>query len=164
MCIIRRIYREVFIFQIICKKSIKRLTIICAGSTIKEIEESILKKGAEHMLENTMILLTVMLLLILTVGFVWYMRGRVDSRDYVFHKIWYLFRYAALKPEIGAGYGIMALESFGKNRRKEEGSRYPVVDVRQNRLQMKEWKLKEMREEHFSTGQKKELYNLKILK
>ena len=47
-----------------------------------------------------------------------------------------------LKPEIGAGYGIMALESFGKNRRKEEGSRYPVVDVRQNRLQMKEWKLK----------------------
>ena len=58
----------------------------------------------------------------------------------------------------------MALESFGKNRRKEEGSRYPVVDVRQNRLQMKEWKLKEMREEHFSTGQKKELYNLKILK
>ena len=108
------------------------MTIICAGSTIKEIEESILKKGAEHMLENTMILLTVMLLLILTVGFVWYMRGRVDSRDYVFHKIWYLFRYAALKPEIGAGYGIMALESFGKNRRKEEGSRYPVVDVRQN--------------------------------
>ena len=85
---IRRIYGEVFIFQIICKKSIKRLTIICTGSTIKEIEESILKKGAEHMLENTMILLTVMLLLILTVGFVWYMRERVDSRDYVFHKIW----------------------------------------------------------------------------
>ncbi len=67
---IRRIYGEVFMFQIICKKNIKRLTIICVGSTIKEIEESILKKGAEHMLENTMILLTVMLLLILTVGFV----------------------------------------------------------------------------------------------
>ena len=64
-------------------------------------------------------------------------------------------RYAALKPEIRRIW-IMALESFGKNRRREEDSRYPVVDVRQNRLQMKEWKLKgDEREEHFSTGQKK---------
>lgn len=140
------------------------MTVRIISSTIKEIEESIFMKGAEHMLENTMILLTVMLLLILTVGFVWYMRGRVDSRDYVFHKIWYLFRYADLKLEIGAGYGIMALESFRKNKQKEEGFRYPVVDVRQNRLRMKEWKLKEMKEDHFSTGQKKEFYNLKILK
>lgn len=151
-------------FQTNMRKFIKRLTIRIISSTIKEIEESIFMKGAEHMLENTMILLTVMLLLILTVGFVWYMRGRVDSRDYVFHKIWYLFRYADLKLEIGAGYGIMALESFRKNKQKEEGFRYPVVDVRQNRLRMKEWKLKEMKEDHFSTGQKKEFYNLKILK
>lgn len=140
------------------------MTIQNERSNIKEIEESIFTKGAEHMLENTIFLLTVMLLLILTVGFIWYMRGKVDSRDYVFHKIWYLFRYAALKLEIGAGYGIMAMESLGKNRKKEEGVRCPVVDVRKNRIQMKEWKLKEMKEEHFSAAQQKELYNLKILK
>ncbi len=88
----------------------------------------------------------------------------MDSKDYIFHKIWYLFRYVALKLEVGAGYGIMAMESFGKNRKKEEGSRYQVVNVRKNRIRMKEWKLKEMKEEHFSTAQQKELYNLKILK
>ena len=42
------------------------------------------------MLENNFLFLTIALLIILTAVFVGYMRGRVDSRDYVFHKLRYL--------------------------------------------------------------------------
>lgn len=106
------------------------------------------------MLENTILFMTILLFVILTTGFVWYMRGRVDNRDYVFYKIRLLFRYAALKLEVGAGYGIMALESLKKNKQKEEGARHPIINMKENRLRMKEWKLKEIEEEHFSFKQK----------
>lgn len=106
------------------------------------------------MLENTILFMTILLFVMLTAGFIWYMRGRVDNRNYVFYKIGLLFRYVILKLEVGAGYGIMALESLKKNKQKEEGSRYPMVNMRENRIRVKEWKLKEMEAEHFSFKQK----------
>ena len=105
------------------------------------------------MLENTILFMTILLFVILTAGFVWYMRGRVDNRDYVFYKIGLLFRYVILKLEVGAGYGIIALESLKKNKQKEEGTRYPSVNMKEKRLRMKERKLKEIEEEHFSSKQ-----------
>lgn len=105
------------------------------------------QEGAEHMLENTFLIVTLIFLIALTVGFLWYMQGRVDRRDYIFYKIGLLFRYMVLKLEVGAGYGIVAMESFKKNKQKEEGAKYPVVDVKRNSLRVKEYKLREMEEQ-----------------
>lgn len=112
------------------------------------------KEGAEHMLENTFLIMTLIFLVALTAGFIWYMRGKFDNRDYIFYKIGLFFRYIALKLEVGVGYGIVAMESAKKNKQKEEGIHYPAVDVKRNSLRIKEYKLREM-EEHFTMKPKR---------
>lgn len=107
------------------------------------------KEGAEHMLENTFLIMTVIFLVALTVGFIWYMRGKVDNRDYVFYKIGLFLRYMTLKLEVGVGNGIASMESAKKNKQKEEGTHCPVVDMKHNSLRIKEYKLREM-EEHLA--------------
>lgn len=117
------------------------------------------------MLENTMLFMTIALLIILTTGFIRYMRGRVDNRDYVFHKIWYLFSYASLKTEILIGTGIAALEEKFHDEQKEKFGRYSLGNPRVTEIRKKEMKLREMKEMHGSGSmQKKDMFNLKILK
>lgn len=117
------------------------------------------------MLENTFLFMTIGLLIILTAVFVNYMRERVDNRDYVFHKIWYLVTYASLKSEILIGTGIAALESRFRMKQKECFGKYPFGNLRMNEIHKKELKLREMKEAYGSNEiPKKESFNLKILK
>ncbi len=117
------------------------------------------------MLENNFLFLTIALLIILTAVFVGYMRGRVDSRDYVFHKLRYLFTYASLKTEILIGTGIVAMESFFRNERKEVFGKCPLRDLRMKEVRRKEQRLREIKELHGTSGiRRKENINLKILR
>lgn len=155
------------IFQKIVNHSIKMIDYFLSPEYDKNKINFIssYRKEMRSMSEKLILFMTIVLLIILTAVFVDYMRGRVDSRDYIFHKIWYLFTYASLKTEILIGTGITALESLFRNERREEFSKYSLENPRVNEICKKKQKLREMKEVHGnSRTQKKELFNLKILR
>lgn len=116
------------------------------------------------MSENTFYVLMVLLaIVIISAGFVLYMRNRVDYEGTVFHKLWFLIRYAFLKFEIRIGYGIEAIEKAFSNKEKEEASGFRMETPRMTAIRGKEKRIRDMQERHLKQGKGKKDYNMKIL-
>lgn len=116
------------------------------------------------MSENTYTLLIVVVLL-LTMGYVLYLDYVADQEETVFQRIHRTLLYGWMKLQVGIGYGIIALQSQGKAEYRQGALQVETENPRVKQLRQKEVRMAELKEQNRASGnRKKGSGRLKILK